>query len=154
MTTKLDPKDFNLEAEIAEGLAKELTDANLRSTRGYFPFVASILDKLGAELISNEEVQRLFLEHGNRSWGLLPTTFYQGDVSVEVSIDANVRLPSNYPTLDYLRNLSDEYFWRPVLNRTNSGIDVPYSLAKLDDRYFVRVHMTKDELERAEARKT
>ncbi|HIH15363.1 MAG TPA: hypothetical protein HA360_02855 [Nanoarchaeota archaeon] len=124
------PNDFNLEKELAGDDAREIVDdSTLRRTKGYLPFVLSILEGVGVSIPSEKEIARLFLEHGERS----------GWYKDEVVLRDGAVLPANYPTLEYLRTLPEGFFGpRVTLYNSDLQRDVPFSLARIDYRIFIR----------------
>ena len=123
---------LDIEREVQLGNIIKVDDSNLRCTRGLLPFVLTILDGVGALTLSNQQVGSVFLQYGKKGSGYV---YIPEDVPSE-------QLPENFPTLQRLRELPEEYFFKPVgMFNQDIGDTLQFSLVRTEDkRVFVRCH--------------
>lgn len=125
-------QDLDIEGELRARDLVELSDDLLLNTRSYIPWVLTILHDLEVNTITHDEFVLLGLRCGRQD-------YFDGPVFLPYDV-----VPDNYPTLDYLRRLPDQYFGNPVpMYNSSLKMNVPFSLARLEDRIFLRCHVKR-----------
>lgn len=119
--------DFDVERELARDDAKEVTDEFLKSDMRYF--VEKVLEGLNAPIVIPEKRVMDLFERAITS----RTVAFSGPVPEGVHY--------GNPTVEFLRSLPDDYYGRRVKLTRGDGVKVPFSLAKVGDRIYIRQHI-------------